>query len=100
MRRLRAGPWGLAGRPRGEERRLHHPARFRPALHRGGERARLLGQLAAGAERVLAPGDGPTVDATQMVHTPVNHGGPAVIWQAHDCTLGEAPTTVLGTPAP
>ncbi len=57
-------------------------------------------QLGANAEAVLQPGDCLTFDATQTVHTLHNHGGPAVIWQAHLYAVGERPTTFLGTPAP
>lgn len=54
----------------------------------------------AGAETVLQPGDCLTFEATETVHTLRNPGGAAVIWQAQLYTLGQPPTTFLGTPTP
>jgi mannose-6-phosphate isomerase-like protein (cupin superfamily) len=56
-------------------------------------------QLSA-AETQLQPGDCLTFDATQTVHTLHNPGGPAVLWQAQLYTVGQPPTTFLGTPMP
>ena len=56
-------------------------------------------QLAA-AETVLEPGDCLTFDASQTSHTLHNPGGPAVLWQAQLYTVGQPPTTFLGTPTP
>ena len=57
-------------------------------------------QLTAGSETQLQPGDCLAFDATTTVHTLVNTGGPAVIWQAHLYAIGEKPTTFLETSEP